>query len=145
MNDPLYNKPLLTVAARATGAGRLDPRDATATAANPLCGDRVTIDLRLSDGKISAIAHDVHACVLCQAAAVLLAERLPGLEPAAISAMADRVRQLIGQDEDATAEAAGEFAIFNSVRAIPARRRCVMLPFEAAVAAGQTLMRMTDA
>ena len=45
---------------------------------NPLCGDRVTIDVRLDDsGKIAEIAHQVRGCLLCQASAVGAAPRLP--------------------------------------------------------------------
>ena len=57
MSDPLYRKELLRLAADARGAGRLTRPHGTATAHNPACGDRVTVDVALEDGRIAALAH----------------------------------------------------------------------------------------
>ena len=65
MSDPLYAKDLLRLAAMAHGAGKLAPFDAEGQAHNPTCGDRVGVTLRLDEaGRIAAIAHETHACVL---------------------------------------------------------------------------------
>lgn len=131
MSDLLYQKSLLRLAARATGAGRLEPRDGTATQSNPLCGDRVTIDLRCSNGRIEAVGHDVRACVLCQAAAVLIAERGLGLDRAGAQAVAGAVRRFLGRPADGPPPGWEDFAAVAPVADVPSRHRCVLLPFEA--------------
>ena len=55
MSDPLYKKELLRLAADAHGAGRLAGATATGHAHNPICGDKVVVDLVLEDGRISEI------------------------------------------------------------------------------------------
>ena len=45
---------------------------------NPLCGDRVTLDLNLADGRVREVGHKVRGCLLCQAAAAAIGERAPG-------------------------------------------------------------------
>lgn len=131
MSDLLYQKPLLRLAARATGAGRLEPRDASATQSNPLCGDRVTIDLRARDGRIEALGHDVRACVLCQASAVLIAERGLGLDRAGARAVAEAVRRFLAAPADGPPAGWDDFAAMAPVTDVPSRHRCVLLPFEA--------------
>ena len=56
-DDPLYRREILRLAADATGAGHLPAPDAAATAHNPACGDRVTVELALADGRVTALAH----------------------------------------------------------------------------------------
>jgi len=131
MSDLLYQKSLLRLAARATGAGRLEPRDATATVSNPLCGDRVTIDLRCTDGRIAAVAHDTRACVLCQASATLIAERGPGLDRAAARAVAEAVRAFLARPADGPPPGWEDFSAMAPVADVPSRHRCVLLPFDA--------------
>lgn len=131
MSELLYQKSLLRLAARATGAGRLDPRDGSATTSNPLCGDRVTIDLRCDDGRITAVTHDVRACVLCQASAVLIAERGLGLDRAAARAVAEAVRHFLATPADGPPAGWDDFAAMAPVADVPSRHRCVLLPFEA--------------
>ena len=68
-------------ARRAVGHGRLARRDGTATVDNPLCGDRVTLDVELgASGCVARVGHVVRGCLLCEAAAVLIAEYAPERE-----------------------------------------------------------------
>jgi nitrogen fixation NifU-like protein len=46
---------------------------------NPLCGDRVRVELAISDDAITAAAFTANACALCTASASLLTERLAGI------------------------------------------------------------------
>ena len=45
---------------------------------NPLCGDRVRIELEIEDGTISSVAFTANACAICTASASLLTERVSG-------------------------------------------------------------------
>ncbi len=94
-DDPLYRREILRLAADATGAGHLPAPDAAAPANNPACGDRVTVELNLADGRVEALAHDTQACVLTQASAALLAAQAPGRTPAGLAALADGVRAFL--------------------------------------------------
>jgi nitrogen fixation NifU-like protein len=46
---------------------------------NPLCGDRVRIELHIEEGTISSAAFTANACAICTASASLLTERITGL------------------------------------------------------------------
>jgi len=132
MSFELYQKDLLKLAARATGAGRLAEPDASARVDNPLCGDRITVDLKLAGNQIKEIGHDVKACVLCQAAASVLGAVAPGRTVSEVSTIADKVRALL-RDEDAAVpeEPWQDFAAFLPAREFKSRHGCVLMPFDA--------------
>src|SRR5580704_13758340 len=94
-DDPLYRREILRLAADATGAGHLPVADATATAHNPACGDRVTVELALTRGHVTALAHTTEACVLTQASAALLAAQAPGRDRVGLTALAKDVRTFL--------------------------------------------------
>jgi nitrogen fixation NifU-like protein len=135
-SDPLYRKDLLRLAADAAGAGRLAAPDASATAHNPTCGDRVTVDLALDGERITALAHHTHACVLAQASAAILAGAALGLDRAGLAALAQAVSALL---KDGAAPphhpSLAAYAVFDGVAGHAGRHRCVLLPIEAALAA----------
>lgn len=68
--------------------GSLDPADASADGANPLCGDRIRIQLRAEGDTISDARFTADACALCVASASLLTERVHGM-PIAAAARVD--------------------------------------------------------
>ena len=75
MSDALYHQAILELAKRGREASRLETPQARVTVDNPLCGDRVTLELNLADGRVSEVGHRVRGCLLCQAAAVIIGER----------------------------------------------------------------------
>jgi nitrogen fixation NifU-like protein len=131
--DPLYRREILRLAANATGAGPLAHADASATVHNPACGDRVTVELALQDGRISVLGHATQACVLTQASAALLSGLAPGRGQAELEALARGVRAFL-----AGGPAPEGYGVFDGLTAHAGRHRCVLLPLEAALEALET-------
>ena len=82
----LYQQAIKELAAAGAGQGRLEAPDARALLDNPLCGDRVEIEVKLSAGRIAALAHSVKGCLLCRAAARRSANARPARAPRRSSA-----------------------------------------------------------
>lgn len=59
--------------------GRLDPADVSHEETNPLCGDEIRIDVRITDGIISDIAFDGRGCAVSQASASILTDMVVGM------------------------------------------------------------------
>ncbi len=129
MSADLYQERILALAHDTAGAGRLDSPDATATVDNPLCGDRVTIDLRLKDGCIDEIAHHVRGCVLCQASAAALGAAATGKTREALADAASALKAMLLGGDAPAGEWAG-FDAFTPVAAHKSRHSCVLLPFD---------------
>ena len=129
MSEALYHAALVERARTAFGKGRVPDADASATVDNSLCGDRVTLDLKVSDGKITAIGHDVRGCLLCEASAATIAEFLRGKSGAEIEAIGEAAKRLMKEGQADPQWACLE--IFTPVHNAKSRRDCVLLPFEA--------------
>ena len=130
-----YHAAIMSAAHRASGKGRLEAPDASATVDNPLCGDRVTIDIRRAGpgegDPVSEIGHVVRGCVLCEAAATVIVEAGTGASAADLRTASGRVRCMI---EDGGPPPEGEWRkaeMFLPVRPHPSRHDCVLLPFQA--------------
>ena len=130
MDDNLYQQSILTLARTADGAGRIEAPQATATVDNPVCGDRVTIELSMDDDRVAAIGHTVRGCVLCMATAAVIGRHAPGLSVEALRTLADGFDAMI-RDGATVPETWPELAAFTPVRNVRSRHECVLLPFTA--------------
>jgi nitrogen fixation NifU-like protein len=133
MSDQLYQERIVALAKSKTGAGKLANPTKSARRDNPLCGDRVVIDVRLDDaGKIAEVAHQVRGCLLCQASAAALASVAVGKDASGIAAARQDVERALGRAEG---KAHDPFDAFEPVKDHKSRQDCVLLPFEALTAA----------
>jgi nitrogen fixation protein NifU and related proteins len=135
MKDDLYHQAILELAKRARQAARLETPQASVTLDNPLCGDRVTLDLSLGDGRVGAVGHKVRGCLLCQAAAGVIGERAPGRTPQELREIAQKLGEAIAGMPDAAGRSWPELGAFAPVHPHKSRHECVMLPFQALTAA----------
>jgi nitrogen fixation NifU-like protein len=131
MNDELYHQAILELAKKARHASRLEAPQASVTVDNPLCGDRVTLDLNLADGRVREVGHKVRGCLLCQAAAVAIGARAPGETAAALRTIARDLGAALAGPPGAAPMPWPELAAFAPVHAHKSRHECVLLPFEA--------------
>jgi NifU-like protein involved in Fe-S cluster formation len=131
MSDPLYRKDLLRLAAAAHGAGRLASPDVSGLAYNPACGDKIVVDLRLSDGRIVELAHETKACVLAQASASILGANVKGADLAAVEELRRRVTDMLERGAAPPSTPFDSYAVFSGVVEYNSRHRCVLLPLDA--------------
>jgi NifU-like protein involved in Fe-S cluster formation len=131
----IYNARMLRLAAEAAGAGRLTERDGSAEIVNPVCGDRIRVDVRTEAARIAAIGYEVHACVLTQASASLLGRHAVDRTAAEIRELAAQIEAMLRAEGEAPAGAWSGYAALEPVRAHTSRHQCVMLPLRALLAA----------
>lgn len=100
---------------------------------NPLCGDRVEMQFRVADQTIEAAAFDGESCAICMASASMLCEAAPQMACAEID---EQHQLLIAALKDKQGRPGLEsLQALLAVRRYPARIRCALLPWEAAVKA----------
>jgi nitrogen fixation NifU-like protein len=79
MDDDRYREEILDRYHAAPNRGRLEAPDLHAELDNPLCGDRIRLELELGPrGRIGRVRFDGYGCVISQVAVSLLAEHLEG-------------------------------------------------------------------
>ncbi|HLY04908.1 MAG TPA: iron-sulfur cluster assembly scaffold protein [Rhizomicrobium sp.] len=133
MSDPLYQKDLLRLAADAHGAGRLTSPHVSGFAFNPACGDKVVVDLRISDGRIVALAHETKACVLAQASSSILGASLKGVDRTAFADLYARVAAMLETGAAPPCPPFDSYAVLSGAAEYRSRHRCVLLPLDAVV------------
>ncbi len=77
--DDLYREQIIDRYKHPRARGTLEPHDYSYEDDNPLCGDRIRIDVRVGeDGRIAQAAFSGSGCAISQASADLLTESVVG-------------------------------------------------------------------
>jgi NifU-like protein involved in Fe-S cluster formation len=127
MSDALYNQRIKELAARLES--RIASPDVSATLDNPLCGDRVTIELKMENGAPVEIGRAVKGCLLCRASAALLAEQ------GEMAPDVESIRRMLHGEEVVTPPG---WEIFAPVSEHKSRHDCVLLPLKAFTKANES-------
>ena len=112
--DDLYRDYILEHYRRPHNFGVLETPTATFEGSNPLCGDRITMQLSVDDGVVREIGFTGRGCAISQASASLLTDEVKG-KPVA----------------DAAALGATDLLDLLGIDISPARLKCAMLSFDA--------------
>ncbi len=95
---------------------------------NPLCGDRITLGLRLDGDVIVDVGFEGSGCAISQASASTMTEAIKGKTVAEAEALFERFRDLVtGKDDDPDFEVLDKLAVFAGVAEFPARIKCATL------------------
>lgn len=103
---------------------------------NPLCGDRLTVWLRMEDGVIADATFQGLGCAISMASASLMTSAVKGKTRSEAEALFERFRRMItGCGEQSETEALGKLAVFSGVSEFPIKVKCASLSWHAMKAA----------
>jgi nitrogen fixation NifU-like protein len=111
--DDLYRDYILEHYRRPHNFGVLEAPTATFEGANPLCGDRITMQIGIRDGMVAEVAFTGRGCAISQASASLLTDEVKGMTV-----------------EQVTAFAAADLLELLGIEISPARLKCAMLSLD---------------
>jgi nitrogen fixation protein NifU and related proteins len=95
---------------------------------NPLCGDRLTLYLKMDGDKISDASFQGSGCAISTASVSLMTEIIKDKTEAEAEALFKTFHEMTtGKDEDIQLEAVGKLAVLAGVREYPARVKCATL------------------
>ncbi|MCC5809527.1 MAG: SUF system NifU family Fe-S cluster assembly protein, partial [Ectothiorhodospiraceae bacterium] len=104
---------------------KLEPHSHKAEGFNPLCGDQVTLYLRVENGVVRGASFQGESCAVATASASLLTAALQGRGIDEARELIAKVEGLISGDPDSdSSEALGDLAVLANVRAFPGRTKC---------------------
>lgn len=134
----LYRNTVLDHSRNPRNFRRLEHADRTVQGHNPLCGDKITVYVRLDDDDIRDVAFEGTGCAISMTSASIMTENVKGKSVQAAHAEVDRV---IGQFSGPTTEpqenssTLGDIAALGGVRAYPSRIKCATLAWKTLEAA----------
>jgi nitrogen fixation NifU-like protein len=95
--DDMYREVILDHYKHPHNAGTLEHPDISHEDTNPLCGDRIRIDLQIADGIVTNVRFQGRGCAISQASASLLTDEIIGKPVAEVAAFGkDDMLDLIG-------------------------------------------------
>ena len=123
----LYRDVILDHNKRPRNFGRIEPADTHAEGHNPLCGDRLTVWLRLKDDRIEDIRFEGKGCAISTASASLMTEAVKGKDRTTVQSLYGRIHSLLTQQDAQPDASLGKLAALSGVREFPARVKCASL------------------
>jgi nitrogen fixation NifU-like protein len=134
--DDLYQEMILDHYKRPRNFGVIEHPDLHAEGHNPLCGDRLSLDVSLRDGVIADSRFQGSGCAISTASASLMTEAVKGKTPAQVDALYRTFHAAAtGGAPPADAVPLGKLQVFGNVSRYPARVKCATLAWHTLKAA----------
>jgi nitrogen fixation protein NifU and related proteins len=137
----LYRDVILDHNRKPRNFGRLEPADGRAEGHNPLCGDELSLFVRMDGERIADVRFEGKGCAISTASASLMTEAVRGKDRAAVRELFDKVHTLLTQQDAPLDSSLGKLAALSGVREFPARVKCASLcwhTLNAALSSGPT-------
>ena len=129
--DELYQEILLQHSRRPRNHGPLENPTHRADGHNALCGDELSVELRIVDDKLEAVCFQASACAICTASGSLMTGAVTGLKSEEAGALAGDFRKLATTGEVAPAiESLTALRALGAVHRFPQRVKCATLAWE---------------
>jgi nitrogen fixation NifU-like protein len=104
---------------------------------NPLCGDRVTVYLKVEAGRIEDASFQGSGCAISKASASLMTDLVKGKTVAEAEQLIDRFHQMITHSPEEPVEDLGKLSVLAGVRQFPMRVKCASLAWHTLRAAAE--------
>jgi len=125
LND-LYQEIILDHSKRPRNRVALEQPTHSAEGYNPLCGDRVTVQLKMENGRVAAVGFQGVGCAISTASASLMTDAIKGKTAEEAESTFEKFHSLLTKELPAVTDL-GKLAVFSGVREYPMRVKCATL------------------
>jgi len=135
----LYRQTVLDHSRQPRNFRRIANASAAAEGHNPLCGDKITVYVRINDESIEEVAFEGVGCAISQASASIMTEQVEHRTTAEARDCIEEVMNQFDRSIENPPAAQSDMAALAGVRAYPSRVKCATLPWKTlrAALAGQ--------
>ncbi len=127
----LYREVILDHNRRPRNFGELPDANRVVEGVNPLCGDKITLYVKLDDGTVADVAFKGTGCAISVASSSLMTERVKGLPVSEAIDLFEKVHAMLTGDESVSPEDLDKLAALAGVREYPTRVKCASLAWHA--------------
>ncbi len=137
MVNDLYQEIILDHSKRPRNFHKMDDATRRAEGYNPLCGDRLSVFLRLDGEVVRDISFLGSGCAISKASASLMTDAVKGKTVAEVKRLFDAFHTMVTTDTAGEPEVSslGKLAVLSGVRDFPARVKCASLAWHTLKAA----------
>ncbi len=130
-NLSIYQEKILSLAAKNKNIVALKDFNRSFDMRNPMCGDEVKVRIKLVETKIIDISAVVRGCALCEASAGLVVELFKNKDIPDENFLEEFFSWLENAERNLSDQLPIEMKIFEPIREIKNRHKCITMPFEA--------------
>ena len=125
----LYQEVILDHNRRPRNFRAIENADRHAEGYNPLCGDRLSLYLKVEDDVIRDASFEGSGCAISKASASMMTDSLKGKTLGEARDLFERFHRMVTRNTDLPddSERLGKLAVFEGVRHYPARVKCASL------------------
>jgi len=125
----LYQEVILDHNRRPRNWGALPDATRTAEGYNPLCGDRLTLHVKIEGDRLTGVSFQGSGCAISKASASLMTDAVKGRTLGEALDLFDRVHAMLTTPVDRPVDeaAVGKLAVLSGVREFPTRVKCASL------------------
>ncbi|MGH9355162.1 MAG: Fe-S cluster assembly sulfur transfer protein SufU [Terriglobia bacterium] len=129
----LYQEVVIDHSKRPRNFRKMADAGHTAQGYNPLCGDKVSVYVKVEDGKVSDVSFEGSGCAISTASASIMTEMVKGRTLEEARSLFDRFHDLVttGGGLDVHGPALGKLEVFSKLGDYPARVKCATLVWHA--------------
>lgn len=131
----LYQEVILDHNRRPRNFRALDEASRRQEGYNPLCGDRLTLYVKVDGDRIADVAFQGSGCAISKASASLMTEAVKGKTVEEARALFGKFHEMVTSPPDSPAEGLGKLSVFSGVREYPTRVKCASLAWHTLKAA----------
>jgi len=128
--DDLYREVILDHYRNPRNKRGLDGADIDLAHNNPLCGDEISVRVKVGDGAVADAAFEGQGCSISQASASMLTDRIRGMKLDDVDDLILRFRGMMGGKESPDDEALGDLVALKGVVKYPVRIKCAVLAWD---------------
>jgi nitrogen fixation NifU-like protein len=97
---------------------------------NPLCGDHITLTVKVNGSQVEAVNFQGESCAICKASASMMTAVMKGKSAGDAETMIREFREMAtGQLDLQAPHHLGRLTVFAGVRDLPTRVKCAILPW----------------
>jgi nitrogen fixation NifU-like protein len=134
LND-LYQEVILDHNRRPRNFHALAGASHSAEGYNPLCGDRLTLYLKIADGMVTDVSFEGGGCAISKASASLMTDAIKGKSVGEAQALFERFHRMVTTPPETPVEDMGKLSVLAGVREFPVRVKCASLAWHTLKAA----------
>jgi len=131
----LYQEVILDHNRRPRNFRQIDEASRQQEGYNPLCGDRLTVYVKLDGDRIADVAFEGSGCAISKASASLMTEALKGRTVEEARELFDKFHDMVTSPPDVAAPDLGKLSVLSGVREYPTRVKCASLAWHTLKAA----------
>ncbi len=137
-SDELYQEVILDHNRRPRNFRTID-QGRHAEGYNPLCGDRLTVYLKIDGDRIQDASFQGSGCAISKASASLMTDSIKGKTIAEAKALFERFQRLITRSAEEPVDDLGKLSVFAGIRQYPTRVKRASLAWHTLRAAAEAL------